>query len=163
MPGGGERRTAAVTATRDAVITEAGIENLALMRTAGAGFENYIHDPLTTLVEAEERVLVAVAKASWMYSGQDIPFGPYWHGVRQALLETFVEHDSKSVQHTLYAMASAVLERYEDISEIYITMPATHCVPVDLSPFGLDNNNEVFNSAEKPSATMEARIKRDGS
>ena len=35
---------------------------------------------------------------------------PAWRAVRQTLLETFAEHDSESVQHTLYAMGQAVLD-----------------------------------------------------
>ena len=31
--------------------------------------------------------------------------------LREAMLKTFAEHDSKSVQQTLYAMAESALER----------------------------------------------------
>jgi len=161
MAAGGQQRTATITATREGVSIQAGIENLDLMRTAGAGFENYIHDPFTTLPEMEERVLTTTAKVEWTYSQNDIPFGAYWHGACEALIQTFIEHESKSAQHTLYAMGNAVLERYEEISEISIAMPAKHCVLVDLSPFGLDNNNEVFVPAEEPYATIEATVRRE--
>ena len=161
MPAGGEQRTAAVTGTREGFVTEAGIDNLVVLRTAGSGFENYIHDPFTTLPETEDRILATAVKVTWTYMNDDIPFGPYWHGVREALLQTFVEHESKSVQHTLYAMAAAALERYEDISEMSISMPNKHCLPVDLSRFGLENNNEVFVPTDEPYGLIEARVTRE--
>lgn len=161
MAAGGEQRTAAVTGTREGMVTEAGIDNLVVLRTAGSGFENYIHDPFTTLPETEDRILATAVKVIWTYTDDDIPFGPYWHGVREALLQTFVEHDSKSVQHTLYAMAAAALERYEDISEISISMPNKHCLLVDLSRFGLENNNEVFVPTDEPYGLIEARVTRE--
>jgi urate oxidase len=161
MPAGLEQRTTAVTATRDAMTIAAGIDNLLLLKTAGSGFENYIHDPFTTLAETAERILATAVKVSWTYKDNEIPFNAYWNGVREALLQTFVEHDSKSVQHTLYAMANAALERYEDITEISVSMPNKHCLLVDLSRFGLDNNNEVFMPVDEPYGLIEARVKRE--
>jgi urate oxidase len=161
MPASQEQRTAAVTGTREGLVFEAGIDHLVLLKTAGSGFENYIHDPFTTLPETADRILATAVRVTWTYSDSDIPFGTYWHGVREALLQTFIEHDSKSVQHTLYAMAEAALERYEEISEISISMPNKHCLPVDLSHFGLENNNEVFMPVDEPYGLIEARVKRE--
>ncbi len=159
---GPEQRTAAANASRDGVSIEAGIDNLVLLRTAGAGFENYIHDPFTTLPEMADRVLAAAVKAAWTYSDteEEIPYGPYWHGVRQALLETFIEHDSKSLQHTLYAMAEAALERYREIADISIAMLGRSCAAVNLEPFGLQNDNDIFAPAEEPRAVVEAHLTR---
>ena len=42
---------------------------------------------------------------------------------RDTLLKIFAQHDSKSVQHTLYAMGKGVLEAVPEISEIELTMP----------------------------------------
>ncbi len=165
---GPERRTTAAIATRGGVspgaaIIEAGIENLVLLRTAGAAFENYIHDPFTTVPEMPDRILAASLKAAWTYADteEEIPYGPYWHGVRQALLETFIEHDSKSLQHTLYAMAEAALERYRDIADISISMLGRNCAAVDLEPFGLHNDNDIFAPSEDPEAVVEARLTRE--
>src|SRR5713226_8167984 len=44
-PAGPERRTAAVTGTRETVFIEAGIENLQIVKTTGSGFEGYLRDP----------------------------------------------------------------------------------------------------------------------
>jgi len=160
-PAGPERRTAIVTGTRETVFIEAGIENLQIVKTTGSGFEGYLHDPFTTLKETSDRILATVVKASWLYSDNEIPFSVYWHGVRQAILDTFVEHESRSMQYTLHAIAEAVLERYGDIAEIRLWLPNKNFRTVDLGFFGLENNNEVFEPAEEPFEMIEARLRRE--
>ena len=160
-PSGPERRTTVVTSTRETVLIESGIENLQIVKTTGSGFEGYAHDPFTTLKETADRILSTAVKASWLYSDNEIPFAVYWHGVRQAILDTFVEHESRSLQYTLHAMAEAVLERYPDIAEIRLWLPNKDCRLVDLGLFGLENNNEVFAPAEEPYELIEARLRRE--
>jgi len=159
-PAGPERRTTVVTGSRDTTFIESGIENLQIVKTTGSGFEGYVHDPFTTLKETSDRVLATALKARWLYSDNEIPFAVYWHGVRQAILDTFVEHESRSTQYTLHAIAEAVLERYADIAEIRLWLPNKDCRLVDLGAFGLENNNEVFAPAEEPYELIEARLRR---
>jgi urate oxidase len=160
-PAGPEQRTAIVTGTREATLIEAGIENLRVIKTTGSGFQGYLHDPFTTLQETSDRILATEVKATWLYSDNEIPFAVYWHGVREAIVDTLVEHQSRSMQNTLHAIAEAVLERYADIAEIHLWVPNKDCRLVDLSRFGLENNNEVFALAEKPYELIEARLRRE--
>jgi urate oxidase len=160
-PAGPERRTAIVAGTREAVLIEAGIENLRVIKTTGSGFQGYLHDPFTTLQETSDRILATEVKATWLYSDNEIPFAVYWHGVREAIVDTLVEHQSRSVQNTLHAIAEAVLERYADIAEIHLWVPNKDCRLVDLGRFGLENNNEVFAPAEEPYELIEARLRRE--
>ena len=159
-PAGPERRTAVVSGTREAVSIEAGLDNLAIVKTAGATFEGYRRDPFTTLEETHERMLSTAVTASWLYADNEIPYGVYWHGVREAIVETMVEHQSRSMQNTLHAVAEAVLERYEDIVEVQLSVPNLHGELVDLSRFGLENNNEIFAPAEQPFELIRARVRR---
>jgi urate oxidase len=80
--------------------------------------------------------------------------------LRETMLRTFANHDSKSVQQTLYAMAESALEAVFEIDEIEITMPNKHCLLVDLSRFGQDNPNEIFVPTDEPHGYIEARIRR---
>jgi urate oxidase len=159
-PAGPERRTATVTGTRNTISIEAGVENLQIVKTTGSGFQGYLRDPFTTLQETSDRILSTAVKASWLYTDNEIPFGVYWHGVREAILDTFVEHESRSMQYTLNAIAEAVLERYLDVSEIALSLPNRDCRLVDLSVLGLENNNEVFAPTEQPYELIEARVRR---
>jgi urate oxidase len=160
-PAGPERRTTAVTGNRETVLIESGLENLQIVKTTGSGFEGYVRDPFTTLKETTDRILSTAVRASWLYSDNEIPFSVYWHGVRQAILDTFVEHESRSLQFTLHAIAEAVLERYADIAEIRLWLPNKDCRLVDLGLFGLENDNEVFAPAEEPYELIEARLRRE--
>jgi urate oxidase len=80
--------------------------------------------------------------------------------IRTTLLETFAAHDSRSVQHTLYAMGEAALTASPDISEITLVMPNRHHLLVDLAPFGLDNPNLVFVATDRPFGLIEATLRR---
>jgi urate oxidase len=155
---GGERRTAEVVRDREGVKVLAGLENLVVMRTAKSAFEGFPRDRYTTLPETSDRLLATAVRATWRYSRPDVPFG-LWHQVRRVLLETFAEHDSRSVQHTLHAMGEAVV-RTLDVEEIHLAMPNRHHILVDLRPFGLENRNEIFVATPEPYGLIEGTVRR---
>jgi urate oxidase len=137
-----------------------GLENLVIMKTAGSAFEGYIKDSLTTLPESADRLMGTSLLATWSYSGSDLAFGALRARIREVLLAAFGGHESKSVQHTLYAMGDAVLQSVAEVEEIELTMPNIHCLLVDLSRFGQDNPNEIFVPTDEPHGYIEARIRR---
>ena len=100
-------------------------------------------------------------RANWLYPGEEVEFAPVWHGVRQMLLETFAEHKSESVQHTLYAMGEAVLNNFEIIREIHLSLPNKHYSLIDLTPLGMDNTGEVFLPTDEPHGLIEATLRKD--
>lgn len=158
---GNERRTAVVTGSRQRTTVSAGIEDLLVLRTAGSAFDSFAKDPYTTLPETRDRVFATVVKAEWDYQVEDASFGLCWRTVRDALLETFASHPSESVQHTLYAMAEAALERCDQLSEIRLSMPNKHHLVFDVSRFGIDNRNEVFVPTDEPYGLIEATLRRN--
>ena len=58
-------------------------------------------------------------------------------------------------------MGAKVLEAHGEIDEIKFSMPNKHHFLVDLSPFGLDNPNEVFFAADRPYGLIEATVQRE--
>jgi urate oxidase len=157
--GGSERRTAAVMRDREGAKVLAGIEDLVVLKTTKSGFEGFPRDRYTTLKETSDRILATAVQAAWRYSRPHVAFGTLWREVRRLLLETFARHDSRSVQHTLYAMGEAVLETL-DIEEIHLAMPNKHHLPVDLTPFGLENRNEIFVATAEPYGLIEGTLRR---
>src|SRR6185295_7755931 len=157
--GPGERRTAMVTRDRDGAKVLAGIEDLVVLKTAKSAFEGFPRDGYTTLKETSDRILATAVRATWRYSRPDVAFGILWREVRRVLLETFAQHDSRSVQHTLYAMGEAVLETL-DVEEIHLSMPNKHHLPVDLTPLGLENRNEIFVATPEPYGLIEGTVRR---
>ena len=157
---GREQRTATVLGTRAGNAISAGIDDLLVLRTAGSAFDRYRKDPYTTLPETRDRIFATVVKAEWDYRVPDASFGLCWRTIREAVLETFATHRSESVQHTLYAMAEAALERCDQIGEVRLSMPNKHHLVVDLSRFGMENRNEVFVPTEEPYGLIEAIVRR---
>lgn len=155
-------RTAAVEAGRDDVSVTAGVADLVVMKTAHSAFAGFPRDEYTTLPETRDRLLATALTATWQYFSSDLDFGPTWRAARSTLLEIFAEHQSESVQHTLFAMGQGVLDAIGDIAEIHLVMPNKHHLPVDLSPFGLENRNEVFVATEEPYGLIEATLARAG-
>jgi urate oxidase len=159
-PGGEARVTRARVERSGGEIVESGLEGLVLIKTARSGFAGFARDRFTTLRETDDRLLATALEAAWTYASTDLSFAVLRMGIRQTLLETFAEHESRSVQHTLYAMGETVLERYADVVEIRLSMPNKHHLPVDLAPFGLENRNEIFVATEEPYGLIEAKVRR---
>jgi urate oxidase len=157
---GNEQRTASLRGTRQGTQVRAGIANLTVLKTTGAAFEDFKKDPYTTLLDEVDRIFSTVINADWLYSDEEAEFGQLWHGVRQMLLETFIEHDSRSLQHTLYAMGEAILSNFERVREIHLSLPGKHFHPADLGPLGMDNPGTVFLPMTEPHTAIEATLKK---
>lgn len=156
---GPELRIASVTSTGDDVWIKSGFSGLPILKTHGSAFEEFTRDKYTTLWEAPDRMLATEITVSWLYTTTEVNFDETWRDVRRILIETFVEHDSHSVQHSLHAMGSAVLARHETIAEITLTLPNKHHYEVDLRPFGI-KSDEVFFPVNNPHGTIEGTIRR---
>ena len=83
-----------------------------------------------------------------------------WADVRRILLERFATVHSLALQQTLWEMGRAALEAHPEIAEISLQAPNKHHFVVDLSPFGLENPNEVFFAADRPYGLIEATVTR---
>jgi urate oxidase len=145
-----------------AASVNSGFNNLAILKTAGSEFVGFVKDSLTTLPEASDRLLGTSLRARWKYASPAVNFISLRPQIREILLGVFAGHRSKSVQHTLYAMAEAALEKVPEIEDIELTMPNIHCLLVDLSRFGQDNPNEIFVPIDEPHGIIEARLCRRG-
>jgi urate oxidase len=77
------------------------------------------------------------------------------------MLETFAEHDSQSLQHTLHAMGESVLSNFDSIREIHLSLPNKHYHQIDLSPLHLDNPAELFLPTDEPHGLIEATLRKE--
>ncbi len=159
--GPAERWLATVTVDETGVSVEAGLEGLGLLRTSGSGFAGFLRDGYTTLKETSDRILATDVEARWKYTRPPRNYAAASTTVRTALVETFAGHESASVQHTLYAMGEAALAGCAEIGEIRLVLPNRHHLLVDLTPFGLENPNEIFVATEEPYGKIEAVIGRE--
>lgn len=158
---GAETRTAVVTKTGDQEWVVSGFEGLTVLKSTGSEFHGYPKTKYTTLPETNDRILATDVTARWRYVGVEHDFDKAYSSVRALCLEAFAQTHSLALQQTLYEMGKAVLEAHPEIAEIRFSMPNKHHFLVDLSPFGLDNPNEVFFAADRPYGKIEATVERD--
>src|SRR5215469_6365268 len=154
-----EKRTASVNAKRNEKAVRAGIDGLVVLKTTDSAFEGFLRDQFTTLKEDRNRILATVVQAKWLYRPEKAEFESTWQGVRQALLEAFAEHDSKSLQQTLYAMDEAALSKFPALREIHLSLPNKHYNLVDLSAFKMENPKEIFLPTDEPHGLIEATLR----
>jgi urate oxidase len=154
---GREQRIATVICEPDAAWFVSGLSDLVVLKTTDSEFHGFPRDEYTTLAETTDRVLATAVSARWRHGG-DASF----EDARAALVDTFAAHHSLSLQQTLYAMGSALLSACPGVHEVRLSMPNQHHFVVDLSPFGLENDNEVFHADDRPYGLIEGSVVRDG-
>ncbi len=157
---GPEKRTTSVTGNRKKITVSSGVDHLVVLKTSDSAFEGYIRDRFTTLPETKERLLGTELRAEWRYGEGKLPFNELWCRALDTMKRAFAEHRSLSVQHTLFEIGQSVLSGIAEIGEIYLSMPNKHCLLVDLSPFGMENPNEIFVPVDEPHGYIEARVIR---
>jgi urate oxidase len=158
---GSEQRLTAVTCTEDSEWVVSGITGLTLLKSTGSEFWGYREDHYTTLPETRDRMLTTAVDARWRYDPANVDWKEARQEARRLLIETFATKHSLSLQQTLYAMGEAVLEARSEIAEIRLSMANKHHFVVDLKPFGLNNENEVFYASDRPYGLIEGTVTRD--
>lgn len=163
---GGEVRTTVVTQDRsdgEQAWVVSGVKDLVVLKSTGSEFKGFLQDEYTTLPEADDRILATSLVARWRYESADgIDWNKSYDDIRQVMLETFATTYSRALQESLYAMGSSVLEARPEVAEIKFSAPNKHHFLVDLSPFGLENDGEVFIAADRPYGLIEATVQREG-
>ncbi|MGB3829185.1 MAG: urate oxidase [Ornithinimicrobium sp.] len=163
--GGGTRTTVVNLDGRgeeEIVHVVSGIRDLVVLKSTGSEFHGFLKDKYTTLPETNDRILATSLVARWRYeAGQEVDYNATYDAVLALMLKRFAEIHSMALQQTLYGMGKAVLEEFPQIAEIRFSAPNKHHFLVDLSPFGVENPNEVFYAADRPYGLIEAVVQRD--
>ncbi|GGL09416.1 uricase [Sphaerisporangium melleum] len=168
---GTEVRTCVVHHDRDgssAVVS--GLRDLVVLNSTGSEFHGFVQDEYTTLAPATDRVLATAVTARWRHapyagrtgSGGERDYGRSYAEARECLLDAFAGTHSLSLQQTLFAMGERVLLARPEICEVRLELPNKHHFLVDLAPFGMDNDNEVYFAADRPYGLIEGAVLRDG-
>jgi urate oxidase len=155
-----ETRTSVVRGFRTGCRVESGLDDLFLLKSTDSAFCGFLRDRYTTLADAPDRIFATMLKAEWLYTSDHADWNIAHARIRQVLLETFAVHQSLSVQQTLHAMGAAALEACGEIERITLVMPNQHRILVNLTPFGLDNNNEIFLATDEPHGTITGTLQR---
>ncbi|MFM9445889.1 factor-independent urate hydroxylase [Streptomyces acidiscabies] len=164
---GQETRLTQVTFDGSSWEIVSGLKDLTVLNSTNSEFWGYVKDEYTTLPEAYDRILATDVTARWRFNwsgaeGESPDWQESYEETKRHILEAFAETYSLSLQQTLYAMGARVVEHRPELDEIRFSLPNKHHFLVDLKPFGLKNDNEVYFAADRPYGLIEATILRDG-
>lgn len=154
------QRTCSISQSRSQRQVHAGIADLPIIKTTDSAFRDFHRDQYTTLPDTDDRILGTLLNANWTYSPGDHDWNGLYSQIRNQLLETFAEHKSLGVQHTLHDIGKAALQSIEAVAEIELTMPNRHRIPFDLTPFGQTDANQVYVTTDEPFGLITAKLAR---
>ena len=158
--GGEGTRVATVAATDEGAVVEAGIEDLIVLKTTRSSFEGFPRDEYTTLPDADDRMAATKLTAIWTYGSPDVDADASFEAIRDTLLETWADHDSPSIQTSIWIMANAAMDAHDEVREMRLVLPNLHHWLVDLGPFGLENDREIYTPTTEPHGLIEATVRR---
>jgi urate oxidase len=162
---GQEARTTSVTVEgrgpEQRVWVLSGLRDLVLLKSTGSEFAGFLYDHYTTLPETHDRVLATSLTASWRHLRPEGDWDALHASIRQVLIEQFATVHSLALQQSLFQMGQAVLAAHDGIAEIRLSAPNKHHFLVDLSPFGLTNQGEVFHADDRPYGLIQCAVQRD--
>lgn len=165
-----------------------GLRDLLVLKTTGSSFEKFHRCQNTTLMNMSDRIFSTTVEVFWKFPTiierpsewsqpvtnratsalTKIPFDAIASGAKQITLDIFANHNSPSVQATLYITGQVCLDRYPDLDDISFALPNKHAFAVNLKPFnlanegkvGVNNGAEVFQPLSDPSGLITATIRR---
>jgi urate oxidase len=159
-PAGVERRIVTVTGNGAKTSITAGVDNLVLMRTSGFAPSERGRASDEPSADGLQRLFIASLSARWAYTSGDVAFAAGRLGVRAAIVDTFAWHAGRSVHDTLTAIAEVVLESYQEISDVTLTLQERPYRPVDVLELALDGD-ALFVAHDEPVGIVEIAVARN--
>ena len=155
------RRFTRVICAPNETSIESGVRDLVILKSTGSGFEKYPRDEFTTLPETKDRILATSFSATWRFKDEPRSFVVANDVILAAMLKIFAENYSPSAQTTLFQMGEAALAACAEIDKLDLAMPNKHCLLINLAPFGLTNENEIFVPTDEPHGQIEVAVTRE--
>ena len=157
---GNGRPFARVAMTRDGARTESGIAGFTFLKATASGWANFHEDAYTTLRETSDRLAATSMEASWAWTHPPQDYARANALILATMLGVFATSYSHSIQDSLYRMGTAALKAVPEIETLSMACPNKHYIPLDLSPFGLTNENQVFVATDEPHGQIECTVGR---
>jgi urate oxidase len=142
-----------------------GLKDLTVLNTTASEFWGYPKDGYTTLPETKDRILATAVNASWRFRPDAVAAGVDWAAAfslaKSAILSTFAGTYTYSLQQMLYAIGAALIDAVPQVCEVRLALPNKHHYIVDLAPFGLENEREVYLAGDRPYGLVEGTVIAD--
>ncbi|MGH1591490.1 factor-independent urate hydroxylase [Methylobacterium phyllosphaerae] len=152
----------ALVADRTGSTLRSGLRGYTFMKTTQSGWSGFVADRYRTLPDTTDRIAATSMDATWTWATAAADYGDANARILATLLTVFGTTYSRGVQDSMYRMGEAALVTVPELAEISFVMPNKHYLPIDLSPFGIDNPGTVFLPTDEPSGRIEATIGRTG-
>ncbi len=159
--GGSEKRVCTVVTDRTSERVTSGLTDLLVLKTTDSAWRDFHRDEYRTLPDTSDRILATSVTAAWTFL-RPAMWDAVFATAREAMVEAFAGHNSLGAQHTLQAMAEAVLVAVPDIEEVTLTLPNQHRIPMNLEPLGRANTNSVFVATDEPHGLISGSFRREG-
>jgi urate oxidase len=142
-----------------------GLKDLTVLNTTASEFWGYPKDAYTTLPETRDRILATSVHASWRFRPDAVAAGVDWGAAfslaKSTILETFAGAYTYSLQQALLGIGAALLAALPSVCEVRLALPNKHHYLVDLAPFGLSNEREVYLAGDRPYGLIEGTVLAD--
>jgi urate oxidase len=158
------RTTVAHVDAAAGVSVVSGLKDLTVLNTTASEFWGYPRDAYTTLPETSDRILATSVNASWRFLPSAVT-GTDWDAAfdtaRGVILATFAATYSYSLQQMLFTIGEELLSTLPSVCEVRLALPNKHHYLVDLAPFGLENDREVYLAGDRPYGLIEGTVLAD--
>ena len=136
------------------------MQDLVILKSTGSEFKGFLKDEYTTLQETDDRIMATSLIARWRYEHTDVDdWNKSYDDIKRTMLEVFASKYSRgAAADPVRRWARRCSRRDPEVAEIKFSAPNKHHFLVDLSPFGLENTNEVFIAADRPYGLIEATV-----
>ena len=139
-----------------------GVRDFVVLKTTDSEFFGYLEEKYTTLQPTHDRVMATAVTSQWWHTRtEDVDWGKSYESALLTMSDVFAGHHSLALQQTMYAMGEAMITEQPEIGEVRFSLPNKHHFVIDLSPFGLENPNEVFYAADRAYGYIEGTVHND--
>ena len=139
---------------------QGGVKGLPIMKTGVSSTRGNIQDPHALPDDPDDRVLYLVLDAMWTYTEWTVAAEQSYPVIMEEVRSCFARQSYQSIEETLYEVGQAVLNTEPLLADVEITIRANRFELVELTPDGVRNDMEVFDSAPSSTEVYEATIRR---
>ena len=147
-------------ANRNLTAIASGVAGFTFMKSTNSGWDNYVKDRYTTILETLDRMCATAMDASWRWQSAPANYPAANAKIIETMLKVFASTYSESVQDSLFRMGTAALAAVPEILDISLACPNKHYLLINLDPFKMDNNNQVFLPTDEPHGQIECTVGR---